>query len=112
MRRLIIAAITATALAGCAEDVANRYYASQAYPPKPLADVEILTAPPNRPHDVIADFQSRGDTPKSLQKKAAKIGADAIIVTRLGGLVPSGNEWAGQKTVDGDRIFGTAIKYK
>ena len=34
---------------------------------------------------VIADFQSRGENAKAMQKKAAKIGADAVIVVYLGG---------------------------
>ncbi len=96
----------------CVGDVANRYYAAERFPPKPFAEVEVLSMPPSRPHEVIADFQSRGDTPESLRRKAARIGADAVIVTRLGGDVPWDTEWADQKTSSGGRIVGTAIRFK
>lgn len=100
--------------AGCASDVANRYYGDTQYAPKDVAEVELLHAAPSRPFDVIADFQSRNESPKSVQKKAAAIGADAVIVTTLGGRYSEAEEWANQKR-DRElytRIVGTAIKYK
>jgi hypothetical protein len=98
--------------AGCATDVANRYYADRKYPPKPTEEVAILSAAPSRPYDVIADFQSRGDSPESLRRKAAQIGADAVIVSNVGGAVPFANEWADQPTYYSAHIVGTAIRYK
>jgi hypothetical protein len=101
--------------AGCATDVANRYYAAEKYPAKRRDEVALLYSAPTRPYEVIADFQSRGDTPESLQDRAAKIGADAIIVSKLGGSVPVGNEWASDGSYHdafADRIVGTAIRYK
>ena len=99
--------------ASCASDVANRYYGSTHYPAKPAKEVELLRAAPDRPDDVIADYQSRNEGPESLRRKAGEIGADAVIVTTLGGQFA--DDWASQK---GDwpssytRIVGTAIKYK
>lgn len=105
--------LLALALTGCATDVANRYYSDQHYTARPVEEVAILTNAPAHPYEVIADFQSRGDTAKSLRSKAAKIGADAIIVTYIGGSYYSGDQWAGQ---DSQRqtyshIIGTAIKF-
>jgi len=98
---------------GCASDVANRYYGTAHYPPKPQAEVAILQSKPSRPFTVIADFQSRGETPEDMRLKAAAIGADAVIVTLLGGQYARSDEWAGQDTMSNtySRIIGTAIKY-
>jgi hypothetical protein len=97
---------------GCSSDVANRYYAEAKYPEKNAREVELLQKKPDRPFTVIADFQSRGESPESLRKKAAKIGADAIIVTLLGGYYDLSEQWAGQDSSGTfSRIIGTAIKY-
>ena len=101
-------------LIGCATDVANRYYASEQYPPKNKEDVLILDSKPTRPFIVIADFQSRGETPSDLQAKAAKIGADAVIVSHVGGFYSRDEEWASKDRYQGqyhDHILGTAIKF-
>ncbi len=100
-------------LGACATDVANRYYSSKQYPEKPPAQVQILSSNPSRPFEVIADFQSRGDTPESLRGKAAKIGADAIIIAGLGGNYDRSEEWAGKDRNESSysRITGTAIVY-
>jgi hypothetical protein len=114
MLRKVIPIVIAVFTCSCASDVANRYYSERDYPPKPVASVEVLTREPSRPYEVIADFQSRGDSARSLRAKAAKIGADAVIVTYLGGRYDPNEEWSQQKST-GDlytRIVGTAIKYK
>jgi hypothetical protein len=100
-------------LISCATDVANRYYANQHYPEKPVNEVELLYQQPARPFTVIADFQSRNESPSSVRQKAAKIGADAVIVSTLGGLYFQGEQWAGNDTFSNtySRIIGTAIKY-
>jgi len=100
-------------LAACASDVANRYYSSKTYPPKQVDKVDLLYVKPERPFEVIADFQSRGESERSIQKKAAKLGADAVIVTTLGGLYSRSEEWAGKDrhSGTGSRIVGTAIVY-
>lgn len=106
--------LVALAACSCASDVANRYYADKNYPPRAVEEVELLTKAPAGPYEVIADFQSRSDTAKSLRKKAARIGADAIIVTHLGGRYDPSEEWSQQQRSAGmyTRIVGTAIKYK
>lgn len=106
-------AVLGLLLGACASDVANRYYSSKQYPEKEPERVQILSANPSRPFEVIADFQSRGDTPESLRKKAAKIGADAIIIAGIGGVYNRSEEWAGKDRNEGSysRITGTAIIY-
>jgi uncharacterized protein YbjQ (UPF0145 family) len=100
-------------LSGCAFDVANRYYAAERFPPKEPAQVELLFRARTRKFTAIADFQSRGESPESMQKRAAKIGADAVIVTSLGGLYSPAEQWAGNDRMSRtySRIVGTAIKY-
>jgi len=101
-------------LSGCAVDVANRYYSATNYPPTDPKKVEILRQAPSRPYEVIADFQSRGESPKSVAKKAAKVGADAVIIAILGGYYHLGTQWASQDSQASTytRIVGTAIRYK
>ena len=114
IHRFLLAFTVCLLSVGCATDVANRYYASTNYPPKNPKDVQILRQPPARPYEVIADFQSRGESPKSVAKKAAKIGADAVIIATLGGFYELGTEWASQDNQADTytRIVGTAIRYK
>lgn len=101
-------------ICSCAQDVANRYYASERYPAKEPNAVELLRSAPGRPYTVIADFQSRGESANSMRKRAAKIGADAIIVTPVGGYYRLNEEWAGSDSMSGSysRLIGSAIKYK
>jgi len=101
-------------LVGCATDVANRYYANRTYPPKNFSQVAVLRSEPSRPYEVIADFQSRWDTPAALREKAAKIGADAVIIAQPGGRYNTTQQWAGQDSLAGagGRICGTAIIFK
>ena len=110
--KFIALIIFGLSLVGCATDVANRYYASEQYPPKNKEDVLILDSKPTRPFIVIADFQSRGETPSDLQAKAAKIGADAVIVSHVGGFYFCDEEWASKDRYQGqyhDHILCTAI---
>jgi hypothetical protein len=112
--KLIALIILGLFLFGCSTDVANRYYASEQYSPKSKEDVLILTSKPTRAFIVIADFQSRGETASDLQEKAAKIGADAVIVSHVGGLYSRSEEWASKDRYKGefhDHILGTAIKF-
>jgi hypothetical protein len=112
---LALTCITTTLLlAGCATDVANRYYSATHYPSKDPAKVQVLRREPSRPYKVIADFQSRWDHPESLRVKAAKIGADAVIIVQPGGCYRTDQQWAGHDLYAGSsaRICGTAIVYK
>jgi len=110
----IILLLFALSLFGCASDVANRYYLSERFPPKEQSDVLILHSKPSKLFVVIADFQSRGESASDLQEKAAEIGADAVIVTTVGGYYSHSEEWASQdryKNKYHSHIVGTAIKF-
>lgn len=113
MRRFTFICFALGLLTGCASDVANRYYSAKTYLPKNPQEVQILSAKPNRPFEVIADFQSRGESPESVRKKAAKIGADAVIIAVFGGIYSRSEEWAGKDRNEGSysRITGTAIVF-
>lgn len=112
--KLALILLACLTMSACASDVANRYYGSETYVPKTQSQVEILRARPARDFIVIADFQSRGETPEDLQLKAAQIGADAILIKILGGQYDRGEQWAGHDSMANSysRIVGTAIRYK
>ncbi len=100
--------------AGCVSDEAHRYYARDRYPAKKPEEVTILNCLPAKKHVVIADFQARGADAEYMQKRAAEIGADAVIVGTYGGRRAKADDWAGQDA-QGDtysRITGTAIRYE
>lgn len=113
MKSKIAIFLAALVVAGCASDVANRYYADVKYPARPYLQVEVFTNAPTRPYVVIADFQGRGESQLDLRKQAAKIGADAIIITHIGGYYSSADQWAGQDSESHtySHIVGTALKY-
>lgn len=100
-------------MAGCVTDVANRYYLSERYPSKNEEQVEVLTSTPSRPYVVMADFQARGDSVEGVRRKAAEIGADAVIVSKLGGSYDLREQWAGEDRFNstGSRVVGTAVRY-
>ena len=101
-------------IVNCAGDIANRYYLNEKLPPKKKSEVEVLSVKPKREYTVIADFQSRGESPENMRDKAARIGADAVIVVILGGDYYRGDEWADIDSRNNtySRIIGSAIKYK
>lgn len=105
--------VVASLFAGCATDIANRYYGSERYSPKDPKEVEVLWQRPSRGFTVIADFQARWESAEDMRKRAAQIGADAVIVSLLGGDYRSTEEWAASNNSRTyTRITGTAIKYK
>jgi len=110
----VILAPLVSFLGSCATDEANRYYSPVRYPEKAPSQVAILTSRPAHDFIVIADFQSRGENAKAMQRKAAKIGADAVIVVPLGGYYSLGDQWANSDSQRDSfsRIAATAIKYK
>lgn len=101
-------------IASCVSDEAHRYYASDHYAPRPCTEVEVLRAAPTKEYVVIADFQARGANEKYMQKKAAEIGADAVIVGIFGGFRSKKDDWASEDRESNTytRITGTAIRYK
>jgi hypothetical protein len=111
---VVLFLLSAMFLAACATDVANRYYGTKKYKAKEPQEVEILWKKPDRYFFVIADFQSRGESPEAIRKKAAKIGADAVIVAILGGYYSHDEQWADEDRHSNtySRITGTAIIYK
>lgn len=111
---LVFAVVIFGCTCACVSDEANRFYGDEHYPAKSPEQVEVLERNPKRAFKVIADFQARGDSFESLRKKAAAIGADAVIVRDLGGLYDTRDVWAGQdreKGVTASRVVGTAIRY-
>ena len=113
-RKLLLSTFLALMICSCASDVANRYYLKDTYPPKPPFEVELLSHNPEREFIVMADFQARGETPEGMRKRAAEIGADAVIVQILGGNYSRSDEWVGKDSMSTtySRITATAIKYK
>jgi hypothetical protein len=109
----LLLSVAVLQLTACVSDVANRYYGGQKYVAKAPGEVQVLWDVPTRPFKVIADFQSRGESPADLRNKAAAIGADAVIVSLLGGKYSLEEQWAGDDRYSRTytRITGTAIKY-
>lgn len=103
-----------TFVAGCASDEAARYYAKEKYPARSPEDVAVLSAPPSRANEILADFQARGASVQYMREKAARIGADAVIITVLGGYAALNQEWASDDSyaTTYSRITATAIKFK
>ncbi|MDD5457979.1 MAG: hypothetical protein PHF37_01100 [Phycisphaerae bacterium] len=101
-------------LVGCMSDEANRFYLKQQLPAKEASEVEVLQAEPSQPYIVIADFQANNATIRHMQKRAAEIGADAVIVVPVGGWYSPDEVWAGQDRYSNTytRLIATAIKYK
>ena len=101
-------------LSGCVAGEANRYYLKEKLPAKDIKEVEVLREAPSRPYIVIADLQASQITVKQMQKRAAEIGADAVIVTPVGGWYSRSEVWAGddQYSSSYSGLIGTAIKYK
>ena len=99
---------------GCVSDEANRYYLKERLPPKNINEVEVLWEEPHQPYTVVADFQARNASVKHMRKRAAEIGADAVIVVPIGGWYSLDEIWANEDRESNsfNRLTGTAIQYK
>lgn len=99
---------------GCISDEANRYYLKETLPPKKISEVEVLREEPQRPYIVVADFQAKNASFKHMQKRAAEVGADAVIVVPAGGWYSRNEVWADKDKQSNSysRLIGTAIQYK
>ena len=99
---------------GCITDEANRYYLKYKLPAKETKEVEVLRGAPEQPYIVIADFQALNATVKHMRKRAAQIGADAVIVVPAGGRYSEDEIWAESDRYSNtySRLIATAIKYK
>lgn len=99
-------------ITGCISDEANRCYTK--FPARPINEVEVLEAEPQRPHIIIADFQAVHASVKHMRKRAAQIGADAVIVVPVGGWYSNDEVWANEDRHANSysRLIATAIKYE
>jgi len=99
---------------GCISDEANRYYLKEKLPAKKTDEVEVLRTEPQQPYIVIADFQARNASIKHMRKRAAAIGADAVIIVPAGGNYSQKEVWAGTDRHSNtcSRLIGTAIIYR
>lgn len=108
-------------LAGsCVSDEAHRHY-RQGLSAKRVEDVDVLFEKPDRPFQIIADFQARNATIDYMRREAAEVGADAVIVSRIGGTYDRGSTIRTTDQPSGFRVestgavghlVGTAIKYE
>jgi hypothetical protein len=98
---------------GCMSDEANRCYFEGKFPPKKVSEVQVLREAPQKPYTVIADFQANNASINHMQKRAAEVGADAVIVVPVGGNYSRDEVWAGKDRFSDSyrRLIGTAIKY-
>lgn len=112
MKKLLFI-ILCSGLIGCAMGEANRYYLKEKFSAKDIEQVEVLQSNPERPYIVIADFQVSNVKFKYLRKRAAEIGADAVIVTCTGGWYSTSEVWADEDRYSNScsGVIGTAIKY-
>ena len=99
---------------GCVTDEANRYYLKNKLPAKSIDEVEVLWSEPLKPYVVIADFQAINASVKHMRKRAAEVGADAVIVVPAGGWYSEDEIWAGKDRHSNSysRLIATAILYK
>ena len=110
---LAVVVVGAFLMTACVHDEAHRLYLDEPLPSKPSSSVEVLFEEPDRPYDVIADLQARNGSIEYLRKEAAKIGADAVLCSFVGGKRDLGDKWADQDTSKTyQRIAGTAIIFR
>jgi len=111
---LVVVIASYVFFAGCVSDEANRYYLKKRLPAKNINEVEVLQEEPQQPYIVVADFQARNATIKHMRKRAAEIGADAVIVVPVGGWYSRNEIWADKDRQSNSyhRLTGTAIQYK
>ena len=116
LRNFVIIAIIVLLLCeiGCISDEANRYYLKYKLPAKEINEVEVLREAPQQAYIIIADFQARNATVKHMRKRAAEIGADAVIVVPAGGSYSENEIWADKDRYSNtySRLIATAITYK
>jgi hypothetical protein len=111
---MFIVVIFLLSVVGCVSDEANRYYLQETLPAKKTSEVEVLKTAPTKPYIVVADFQAVNASPEYMRKRAAEIGADAVIIVPVGGWYSRNEVWAGKDRHSDSysRLLGTAIKYK
>jgi hypothetical protein len=101
-----------------------QYLGVKTYPPSNPADVQILRTTPTRPHVQLGEVRAEPSTesigaPKieaALQKVAAKLGADAVVIVSdktqvVGAQAVGGYLNRDFEEIQGRVIIGVAIKY-
>ena len=102
----------------------RQYLGGPTYPPTDPLQVQILRTAPTRPHVQLGQVQAEPSSDSvgaaqieaSLQKAAAKMGADAVVIvadrTQAMGAIVTGPLWARSvDTITGRVIIGVAIHY-
>ena len=113
-RTSVAALLMTILLLSCASDEAARYYGDVRYAPRSAEEVDVLYQAPTRAYIVLADIQARNVSPSYMQRRAAEIGADAVIIVRSGGSYSRSEVWADQDRYKRtySRLLATAIKYQ
>ncbi len=102
----------------------REYLGGPTYPPTHPLQVQILRTQPTRAHvqlgqvtaEPSSDSVPRQEIEQAMQKAAAKMGADAVVIvadrTQVMGAVVTGPLWGRQlDTITGRVIVGVAIHY-
>ena len=110
---VLVVVFSVLPLVGCVSDEANRCYLKHRLAARDVREVEVLSQEPQRDYTVIADLQAKNASVSYLRKRAAQIGADAVIIVPAGGYYSTDEVWAGKdrESKSYDRLLGTAIIY-
>jgi hypothetical protein len=132
MKRRIQYIVSLAALAGLVAGTgcntvsisSKQYLGGPTYPPTDPLQVQILRTEPTRPHVQLGQVQAEPSSDsvptqqieQALQKSAAKMGANAVVIvadrTQVMGAVVTGPLWGRQlDTITGRVIIGVAIHY-
>lgn len=104
---------------------ANQYVGAPQFPPSNPADIQILREQPSRPSIQLGEVRAEPSNDgvsvqkieEALRNAAAKLGADAVVITadrtEVVGAFVSG-PWFGRQLqpIQGRVVVGIAIKYK
>ena len=115
------------AVTGCktVSTSSHQYLGVPTYPPTDPAQVEILRAPPTRPHVQLGEVRaqpssssvSNVEIEQALQKLAAQMGANAVVITadrdEVTGATVTGPVWSRTMySFTGRVITGVAIRFE
>ncbi len=115
------------AVTGCksVSTSSHQYLGGATYPPTDPAQVEILRSPPTRPHVQLGEVRAQPSSSsvsnlqieQALQKPAARMGANAVVITadrnEVTGATSTGPVWARtMNSFTGRVITGVAIRFE
>lgn len=119
-----VAGLLATTGCNTVSTSSHVYLGGTTYPPTDPAQVEILRQEPARPHVKLGEVQaqpsnsnvSNQQIEQALQKDAAKMGANAVVIvadrTEVVGAMVTGPVWSRTvNNIPGRVIVGVAIRY-